>query len=42
MIELPEMQPILIDRGQLTAQSLVEIFDNLGVALHGLRSFKTC
>jgi hypothetical protein len=34
MIELPEMQPILVDRGQLTAQSLVQVFDDLGIALH--------
>ncbi len=29
-----EMQPVLIDRGQFAPQTLVEIIDNFGVALH--------
>jgi hypothetical protein len=28
------MQPILVDGGELAAQALVEIIDDLGVALH--------
>src|SRR5215468_4110574 len=34
IVEQAEMQPILIDRGQFATQTLVEIFDNFGVALH--------
>src|SRR4051794_6034496 len=34
MIQQPEMQPILVDGGQFAAQTLVEIFDDLWVALH--------
>jgi hypothetical protein len=30
------MQKILIDRGQLVLEYLVEIIDDLGIALHGV------
>src|ERR1043165_7161275 len=40
VVEQPVMQPVLIDRGQLAAQALVEIVDDLGVALHGPRSLR--
>jgi hypothetical protein len=36
-----EMQPILIDRGQFAAQTLVEIIDDFGVALHDALQFNT-
>jgi hypothetical protein len=29
------MQPVLVDRGELAAQALVEMVDDFGVALHG-------
>ena len=35
IVEQAVMQPILVDGGQLVPQRLVEIFDDLGVALHG-------
>src|SRR5262249_38386214 len=35
VVEQPIVQPILIDGGHLVAQGFVEIFDDLGVALHG-------
>jgi hypothetical protein len=28
------VQPVLVDRGQLAAQSAVQVLDDLGVALH--------
>ena len=34
IIEDPVVQPVLVDRRQLVAQPLVEIFDDLGIALH--------
>ena len=34
VMQQPEMQPILVDGGELVAQALVEIFDDLCVALH--------
>jgi hypothetical protein len=33
-VQQAEMQPVLIDRGQFASQTLVEIVDNFGVALH--------
>ena len=30
------MQPVLVDRGQLVEQRLVKVFDDGGVALHGV------
>ena len=38
IVEQPVMQPVLIDGGQFVAQPLVQIFDDLGVALHASRS----
>ena len=35
IIEQPVMQPILIDRGQLVLQCLVQKFDDFCIALHG-------
>src|ERR1700687_3268281 len=34
VMQQPEMQPILVDGGEFVAQALVEIFDDLCVALH--------
>ena len=34
MVQQPEMQPVLIDGGELAAQTPVEIFDDFWVALH--------
>jgi len=34
VVQQPEMQPVLVDGGEFAAQTLVEIFDDLGVALH--------
>jgi hypothetical protein len=36
MIQHAIVEEILIDRGQLVLEHLVQIFDNLGVALHGV------
>src|SRR5690606_10557568 len=30
------MQEVLVDRGELVVERLVEVFDDLGIALHGL------
>ncbi len=35
VLQQPVMEPILADRRELAAQALVEIIDDLGVALHG-------
>jgi hypothetical protein len=35
VLQQPIVQPVLVDRGQLMPQRLVEIFDDFGVALHG-------
>jgi hypothetical protein len=34
VVQQPVVQPVLIDRGELMPQRLVEIFDDLGIALH--------
>ena len=34
IVQQPVMQPILVDRSQLAAEALVEIFNDSGVALH--------
>ncbi|MNU06108.1 hypothetical protein D3C72_2511750 [compost metagenome] len=36
IVEHPVVQPVLVDGGELGAQPLVEIFDDLLVALHGI------
>jgi hypothetical protein len=34
VVEQPVVQPILVDRGQLVLERLVQMLDDLGVALH--------
>ena len=35
IVEQPVVNPVLVDRGELRAKTLVEIFDDFGIALHG-------
>jgi hypothetical protein len=40
IVQDPVVQPILVDRGKFAAQALVEVIDDLGIALHrALRCF---
>ena len=39
VVEHAVVQPVLVDRGHLVPQALVEIFDNLGIALHDALHF---
>ena len=41
IVEQPIMQPILIDGREFAAQPLVEIFNDFGIAFHGLLLVRT-
>ena len=41
IVEQPVMQPILIDGGQLTRESLLQVLDDPGIPFHASFSFST-